>query len=216
MASLRNERFFQSTGGRIVVLLRSGPRTVNELAAALGLTDNAVRAQLANLERDGLVRAAGQQRGRRKPNVLYALGEAAEQLFPRPYDVVLNTLLHVLQAELPAGGKRRLLRTAGHRLARTLRARITGTTVGQRAAATVAVLNELGGLAELAVEAGQPVIRGRQCPFGALVPEHEELCAMAETLVGDLIGVRVHEECDKGAHPQCRFRLVTTAPRVAG
>jgi predicted ArsR family transcriptional regulator len=57
------ERFFGSTRGRLVRLLRGAARTVEELAAALALTDNAVRAHLATLERDGLVQQAGVRRG---------------------------------------------------------------------------------------------------------------------------------------------------------
>ena len=53
--SQRNLRFFTSTRGKIITLLRRASRTVDELAQALDLTDNAVRAQLAALERDGLV-----------------------------------------------------------------------------------------------------------------------------------------------------------------
>ena len=52
-------KFFESTRGRIVVLLRRSGRTVEELARALGLTDNGVRAHLAVLERDGIAAAAG-------------------------------------------------------------------------------------------------------------------------------------------------------------
>jgi DNA-binding transcriptional ArsR family regulator len=42
----QNERFFAHTRGQVVALLRHGDRTVEELAQALGLTDNAVRAHL--------------------------------------------------------------------------------------------------------------------------------------------------------------------------
>ena len=49
------QRFLSSTRGRLVTLLRRSARTVDELAHELGLTDNAVRAHLATLERDGLV-----------------------------------------------------------------------------------------------------------------------------------------------------------------
>ena len=47
-------RLMESTRGKILDLLRTKEQTVNELAAALGLTDNAVRAHLLSLERDGL------------------------------------------------------------------------------------------------------------------------------------------------------------------
>ena len=47
-----NKRLLASTRGRILALLRSENRTVNELAAALRLTDNAVRAHLFEMVGD--------------------------------------------------------------------------------------------------------------------------------------------------------------------
>jgi predicted ArsR family transcriptional regulator len=47
----RDERFFASLRGQVVTLLRHGDQTVEELAQALGLTDNAVPAHLVTLER---------------------------------------------------------------------------------------------------------------------------------------------------------------------
>ncbi|HEX7176746.1 MAG TPA: ArsR family transcriptional regulator, partial [Pyrinomonadaceae bacterium] len=75
-----DERFFDSTRGRIVSLLRDGSKTVNDLASKLELTDNAVRAHLLTLERDGLVRQSGVQRGARKPHFAYELTAEAERL----------------------------------------------------------------------------------------------------------------------------------------
>ncbi len=63
-----NSRFFASTRGKIVTLLRRASRTVDELAQALDLTDNAVRAHLATLERDGFVQQRGERRGSGKPS----------------------------------------------------------------------------------------------------------------------------------------------------
>src|SRR5262245_792205 len=82
------ERFFESSRGRVVTLLRGGSKTVNELSDELGLTDNAVRAHLLSLERDHLVRQSGIQRGTRKPHFAYELTAEAEQLFPKSYDVL--------------------------------------------------------------------------------------------------------------------------------
>ncbi len=93
-------RFFESTRGRIVRLLRGTTRTVNELAVEVGLTDNAVRANLLTLERDGLVRQSGVQRGYRKPHFAYELTPEAEHLFPKSYDALLNVLLSVLKERL--------------------------------------------------------------------------------------------------------------------
>src|SRR3954470_6572716 len=70
-------RLMESTRGKILDLLRPKEQTVNDLAAALGLTDNAVRVHLLSLERDGLIHQAGTQPGFRRPHVTYAL--SAEQ-----------------------------------------------------------------------------------------------------------------------------------------
>ena len=91
-----NRRFLTTTRGKIVALLRRCCQTVEELASSLGLTDNAVRAHLTTLERDGLVQQQGTRPGRRKPAVVYALTPAAEDLFPKAYGPVLSQFLEVL------------------------------------------------------------------------------------------------------------------------
>ena len=50
------KQFLDSSRGRIAALLQPGGLTAEEIAAKLQLTTNAVRAQLAGMERDGLVR----------------------------------------------------------------------------------------------------------------------------------------------------------------
>ena len=47
-----DQRFFESTRGRVVARLRRRRHTVEELAQELELTDNAIRAHLATLERE--------------------------------------------------------------------------------------------------------------------------------------------------------------------
>src|SRR5437762_8458830 len=89
-----NKRLLASTRGRILTLLRVENRTVNELAAALDLTDNAVRAHLLSLERDGLVHQRGSRPGTRKPHTAYALSIEAEHVFPKAYGLLLNHLLN--------------------------------------------------------------------------------------------------------------------------
>ena len=72
-------QFGKTTRGRIVALLRRGERSVEELATALDLTDNAVRAQLTQLEHDGVVRVVGTRRDGTvgKPATLYGVGRRA-------------------------------------------------------------------------------------------------------------------------------------------
>jgi DNA-binding transcriptional ArsR family regulator len=98
---LWSQRFFASTRGRIVALLRRIPMTVDQLAQALELTDNAVRAQLAGLERDGIVRPDGIKKGTSKPSVAYSLIPDVEPLLSRAYRPLLHALLDTLAERLP-------------------------------------------------------------------------------------------------------------------
>src|SRR5436190_21995630 len=111
------QRFFASTRGRIVMLLRRAGHTVDELAQTLNLTDNAVRAPLATLERDGFVPQSGVRRGSGKPAYIYELSPDAEKLFPKAYGPVLRQLLEVLSEELTTDEVEVLMRRTGLRLA---------------------------------------------------------------------------------------------------
>ena len=207
------ERFLATTRGRIVGLLRGTPRTVNDLAAALELTDNAVRAHLTTLERDGLARQSGTRPGFRKPNLTYELTPEAGQLFPKPYAAVLEQLLTVLGQRLGPEEAEVVLREVGHRLAAGLRGEVNGTDVRERTVQAVAVLGELGGMAKVEEAEGELVIRGSDCPLAAVVEGHPAGCRLAETLLSDLVGVPVTEQCQRGDQLRCAFH-VPLAPAV--
>ncbi|HKE57134.1 MAG TPA: ArsR family transcriptional regulator [Pyrinomonadaceae bacterium] len=206
-----DERFFESTRGRIVNLLRGNTRTVNELTEELGVTDNAVRAQLLSLERDGLVRQSGVQRGHRKPHFAYELTPEAEYLFPKAYDALLNQLLSVLKDRLSRKAIEEVLREVGRSLAgREPKDKKTG--LEDRAQNALRVLEGLGGAARLEKEDGGLVIKGESCPLAAAVVEHPEVCQLAETLLAEIVGAPVHEHCDRNGPPRCRFAIDKNSP----
>ena len=208
MAATWDRRFFRSTRGRIVTLLRRSGRTVEDLARELGLTDNGVRAHLATLERDGVVRQRGsvrRGRGGGKPAYVYELTPEAEELFPKAYEPVLRQLLGVLSERLGPEGSEAVLRMVGRRLAKEQGVSVDGSR--QRLEAAVGVLNELGGLAELEDRNGDLVIRGYSCPLTSVVPDHPEACRMAEALLTELTGLPIHEHCDRGESPRCCFEV---------
>ena len=210
MATYRDQKFFESTRGQMVTLLRRSGRTVDELAQELNLTDNGVRAHLATLERDGIVRQWGSVRrgsGGGKPAYVYELTPKAEDLFPKAYEPTLHQLLDVLAERLGPDETEALLRAAGHRMAEGWS--LPPGDVRARLEASADVLNELGGLAELEERDGTLVIRGYSCPLVAVVPDHPEVCRMAETLVTELAGVPVQERCDRGERPRCCFEVAT-------
>jgi predicted ArsR family transcriptional regulator len=203
------ERFFESTRGRIVSLLRGKTWTVNELAEELGMTDNAVRSHLLTLERDGLIRQGGVQRGRRKPHYAYELTPEAEHLFPKSYDALLNVLLSVLKERLAPDELGEVLGEVGRKAAAdAMTIAATDPGISAKAEKAVEVLEELGGAARLEKEGDKIIIRSASCPFGAAVEAHPEVCRVAETFVAQVTGGRVREKCDKTAvPPRCSFEI---------
>jgi predicted ArsR family transcriptional regulator len=139
-------RFMESTRGQIVSLLRRSARTVEELAGALGLTNNAIRNHLATLERDGIVRQEGLRRGpgAGKPATVYELDPDAESLFSNAYAPVLGAVIDVLINDLPAEQTDTVMRRVGHQLAAGLGGQANGT-LAARVRAAAGVLTALGG-----------------------------------------------------------------------
>ena len=203
-----DKRFFDSTRGRIVTLLRGTTKTVNELARELALTDNAVRAHLLSLERDGLIKQSGVQRGTRKPHFAYELTGEADNLFPKAYDALLNQLISVLKGRLAPATLEQVLRDVGRSLAGAEAGNRKTGNLETRVARGLTALEAIGGAARIEKEKGKFFIRSESCPLAAAVAEHPEVCQLAETLLSEIIGTEVRERCDRDGSPRCRFEVI--------
>jgi predicted ArsR family transcriptional regulator len=201
-----DKRFFDSTRGRIVTLLRAAACTVDELASQLELTDNAVRAHLLTLERDGLVHQSGLRRGPRKPHFTYALTQEADNLFPKAYDALLNQLIAVLKNRMEPEEIEEVLREVGRCVASDASAGQVGD-LEERVQVAVKVLAAIGGAAEVERHDDKVVIRSSGCPLAAAVSVHPEVCRLAETLVAEVVKAPVEEHCNRDGPPQCRFEI---------
>ncbi|MEO7003040.1 MAG: ArsR family transcriptional regulator [Ktedonobacterales bacterium] len=216
------QRMLTSTRGQLVSLLRRETRTVDELAQALDLTDNAVRAHLATLERDGLVQQQGVRRsgGSGKPAYSYALTADAERLFPKAYGPVLRSLLDVLGEQIAPTAMETTLHEVGRRLAVAQRqapraaplnsadgsSTSASDDLATRLALAVETLNALGGLAELErYDNGSMAIHGYSCPLAEALPGHPEICQLAAALVAEVAGAPVQERCERGEAAHCCF-----------
>jgi predicted ArsR family transcriptional regulator len=202
-----SQKFYQTTRGRIVALLRKATLTVDQIAGALGLTDNAVRSHLTTLERDGLVEQRVSKRGGvGKPAFEYRIAPGAEPLFSQAYVPVLVQLLDVLRDQLPDAELERVMHEVGARMAAGKAA--PAGELEERASRAAALLDSLGGVTELERdENGALTIRGFACPLGAAVKGHPEVCGAVETMLTDVIGVPVRECCEREGRPRCCFAV---------
>jgi len=208
-----SDRFFASTRGRIVSRLRRSEATVEELAAHLGVTDNAVRAQLAALERDGIVRHEGLRRGTRKPSHLYRLSASVEPLLSRLYAPMFVELVRELAARLTPEELSATMRSVGRRLAETLPP--AHGDLASRVAAASALLNDLGGVTEVERHGNELVIRGYSCPLSAGGGQ-SAVCEAVESLLQVLLGTAVRECCDRESGARCCFEVSLTPKEAEG
>jgi predicted ArsR family transcriptional regulator len=171
-----------SIGGRararIIALLRRRPHSVEELAADLGVTDNAARAHVQALERADIVRGAGVRRAGTvgKPATLYEIAAEAEPFLSAAYAPVLRELLIAL----------------GDRLA---------------PAALDDLFREVGSEVEIERTRDAYFVRGFACPVSSAVAVQPKVCHAVEELVGGVVGVAVTECCDRSGRARCCFEI---------
>ena len=198
---------------RVAVLdsVRRGRQTVNALAEALGITDNAVRLQLAALERDGLLRRRGVRRSGKagQPAAEYELTELGESALSRAYQPVLTRLVAALGDRVDARTLRAVFADAGRRLSRDANLAASGslTSLTQRAQACADLIESLGGSASIEGTRTRQVVVGAACPLAAAVRAEPMSCAIVESLLAEHAGVKAQQRCHHGDQPRCRFEL---------
>lgn len=203
-------RFFETTRGQIVLLLRQEARTVVELSKMLELTDNAVRAHLATLERDRFVRRAGERPGFRKPHFSYELTAEAEELFPKPYGLLLNRILAALKKRYGSEQVVAVLRDVGRDIAAS-RKLPAATAFNERLNHVLKLLEEFGGHARTERTDGTVVIRSANCPLAEVTADHPEVCQMLETLCAKITGKPARQRCERNGVPKCVFEVKVAA-----
>jgi predicted ArsR family transcriptional regulator len=206
----RDSSHQEATRGRLLALLREGKWTVDDLAARLGLTDNAVRFHLTTLESAGRVRKEGVLRkaGAGKPADLYTLTADAEESFSRAYAPVLAACVAELRETMSTTQLTAFLKRAGRRLANGLQPS-TGS-LSHRVAVASELLNALGGLTTVEKSGSTLHIFGRACPLSRAVEEDHCVCAAVTALVAEVVGADVAERCDRSGRPRCHFEISTS------
>jgi predicted ArsR family transcriptional regulator len=199
--------------GRIIALLRRGERTVDELAAELGVTDNAVRAHVELLEREGIVT---QSRVRRdgavgKPATIYAIAFGADAALSAAYAPVLTAIVSVLRDRMSPRELESLYRDAGRRVAASQgEGRSRGFETRVRSAA--ALLASLGAELDVARTGDGFTLQGHACPLADAVRADPSVCQSICELVAGVTGDSVRECCiHDGASPKCRLEIRRSA-----
>jgi len=197
-------RLLAGSRGRIVGELRRGPATISELASTLALSVNAVRSQLAALERDRLVSTeAAPPSSVGKPPLRYRLTGDVSSLTPKAYDAMLDVLLTVARERIGPQRYGQILRDTAQRIAGD---RTPEGSFESRMADTKKLLATLGANVDVQRAGNKVRLLGTDCPLSSVVGTHPELCGVLAEVIGKRLGVPVAHCCDRSAPlPRCCF-----------
>lgn len=135
----------EGTRGRILEELAVAPRTARDLALKLGIQESAARGHLDRMQDRGLVVPSFRREGVGRPRKRYALTGTAQELFPKKYDLILDTVVDELLAREGEGYVSALFADAAERMAREVVKEVPKTgTPEERAENVVRALNRLG------------------------------------------------------------------------
>lgn len=168
---------------------RSEGLTLEDLAARLGVTRNAVRQHVTALERDGLVTARGLRKGPRRPSRTYGLTERGEEEFPRRYDLLAVSMLQTLRSRLGEEAAQTVLLGMVDEIAARWLPRLERLEPEARRSEVVAIMNLLGYHASPAPEVGG--VAAVNCVYHKVARETRAVCRFDEALLSRLLGSEV-------------------------
>ncbi|HSM17906.1 MAG TPA: winged helix-turn-helix transcriptional regulator [Gemmatimonadales bacterium] len=205
-------------GSIVVELKRSAGLTAKELAAKLGLSLNATRHHIRELEADGLLVYEREQRGVGAPVFVYRLSRQGEALFPRRYEQTLTELLdHVVEREGRAGAVR-LLERHFDQLQRKLVLELDGVSAPRRLAVVAQVLSQEGFMAESEGSGESGTLREHNCALRSVAERFPELCAAERRVLAEVLAAEVERRTHLlGGCAACEYHVqFTPMPEQTG
>jgi DeoR family transcriptional regulator, suf operon transcriptional repressor len=199
----------------LLELKRASRLTAKELATKLGISLNAVRHHLKELEAEGLVEYQRQHRGVGAPAFAYRLSAAGEALFPRRYEATLTDLLDYVVEHEGRATAVAVLEARYDALAKRLQSELAGATPAQRMAAVARLLSDEGYMAEGSAETGTLI--EHNCAIQAVAQRFPEVCAAEARFLAAALGAEVdrHEHILSGCSA-CEYRVRFSAANASG
>lgn len=199
----------------LVALKRSQPRTAKDLAVQLGVSPNAVRHHLKELEAETLVSYGREQRGVGAPTFAYRLTPQGEALFPRRYEETLTELLERVSEQQGREVAVALFVDHYADLTRRLEAELADVSPARRLDVVTRVLSDGGYMAEWN---GGPEDNGfrlaeHNCALRAVAERFPEICAAEEQFLQRVLAATVERRQHiVGGCNACEYAITFDAP----
>lgn len=178
----------------LLEIKKSQPITAKQLGVRFGVSANAVRRHLKELEIEELVQFVREQNGLGAPAFAYQLTSQGESLFPNGYRDALTGLLAQVAEKDGRGAVVEMFEQRYAQLGRRLKAELEATPNEERLKAVARVLTEEGYMAEWREDAGVFHLSEHNCAMRAVVDRFPEICAVEERFLKDVLGAEVQRE----------------------
>lgn len=201
----------QSDGEFLNELHRLGPRTVQEICEAIGVTPTAVRQRLARVQTSGFVVRELVRKGRGRPHYVYKISEKGlRQLGDNYGDLAL-----ILWRELHSISDPEIRQNVTNRVRDALVARLGKFHDGpmvERLHQVSAVLLEHGYDVEVAPGSNLPILREKNCPYSELAEHDRGICGLEQDVLERVLGADVRlTQCCLDGHHCCEFEVANGA-----
>ena len=178
--------------GEILLKLKMlQPLAAKELARVFGVSANAIRRHLKELEAEGLIVYGREQRGTGAPTFAYQLSRDGEALFPNHYEQALTRLIgHVIDAE----GREAAVGVAEEQFAdlrRRLGSDLQTSTPMDRLRTVAGVMEEAGFMADSSQVDGETRLSVHNCALLAVATCLPEVCDTELHFLEDALGAQV-------------------------
>ena len=197
----------RSTRMEVLELLRrKGRLSAETIAGDLGLTTNAVRQHLTNLERDGLVISQPERSGRGRPSHLFALTERADAVFPKRYGQLATMVLQEVQEMGGPDALDQIFERVATRHAGAIEHDLRGLEFEEKMRRIVAWIGRAGTLAEQSESPEGVKVTIHNCPFRNTALKFPQVCSITPQLISRLTGAAVSQSASiHRRDPYCSF-----------
>jgi predicted ArsR family transcriptional regulator len=195
------------------LLRRKGRCSAEAVAHDLGLTTNAVRQHLTNLERDGLVVSRPERSRRGRPSLRFALTERADSVFPKRYGQLATMVLQEVQEMGGPGALDEVFARVAARHATAIEKDLEGLDFDEKLTRVVAWIGRAGTLVEQTESAEGVRVTIHNCPFRNTALKFPQVCTITPQLITRLTGAAVSQsDSIHRRDPYCSFVVQRPSP----
>jgi predicted ArsR family transcriptional regulator len=197
-------------------LRRLGPRTVQGLGEALGVTATAIRQKLTRLQACGHIERRLVREGRGRPHHEYLVTDKAMRELGDNY----GDLATILWREVQRISDPTVRAFVTDRVRDSLVARlghIEGESLKERLGQLERNLRSRGYDVEVDSDSADPVLRENNCPYHELADQDRGICELEQEVFEKVLGAGVTlSRCCLDGHSCCEFSVAESVPVALG